>query len=293
MVGGGKRAVMLTPADMRRLVAELLERRMRGDYEQLFNYADPNVTIYCNARWDKSFVPDVWRGIAGFRELLRRTDEQYLPLDHEILDILVDGDRSVVRWRGEWRQHANGQIHTTDAAHFMRWENGLVVEMHEFFDAHSASTPDCVRAADFENMLTPRSPGLSRDEMERRARELVSFQHGAPDTKLVREWCAPDIFSEFVGDRTRLPYAGRHCGVETMLAIIHALRIDFEQQTIAIPEILIEDSQVAGRRRVRWRHRGTGRRGMSEIADFVRFDDGLIVELIEFRDSVSLMQMQD
>jgi len=29
-----------------------------------------------------------------------------------------------------------------------------------------------------------------------------------------------------------------------------------------------------------------------ELADFVRFEDGLIVELVEFRDSVAVLQMQ-
>jgi ketosteroid isomerase-like protein len=293
MGGGGKRAVRLTAADMRRLVAELIECRMRGAYDRLLRHVDPNIIVYCNARWEGAFVPDVWRGLQALRELVRRTDEEYLPLEHEILDILVDGDRTVVRWRGEWRQHATGQIRTIDSAHFLRWENGLVVEAHEFFDSHCASTPLCDCFPSFESMLTPRPSGLSRAEMERRARKLVSFQGGAPDIALVREWCSPDIVSEFVGDKARLPYAGRHSGVETMLAIIRAIQIDFEQQIVSIPEVLVEDARVGGRRRVKWRHRGTGRSGMSELADFVRFDDGLIVELIEFRDTTSLMQMQD
>jgi ketosteroid isomerase-like protein len=78
-----------------------------------------------------------------------------------------------------------------------------------------------------------------------------------------------------------------------MIGIIRAVAVDFEQHPLTSPELLIEGAKVAGRRRVRWRHRGTGRVGVSELADFLRFEDGRIVEVVEFRDSLSLHYMQD
>lgn len=60
-----------------------------------------------------------------------------------------------------------------------------------------------------------------------------------------------------------------------------------------MPEAVIDGGSVAVRRTVEWRHRGTGRRGIVELADFLRFEDGLIVEIVEYRDSVALMRMQD
>lgn len=293
MQGGSNRAVHLTVNDMRRLISEMLVCRMRADYDRFATYVSPCVVVYCNA-WREGIVgPEIWDGESSLRHLFRRTDENYLPLDHEILDVLVDGCRAVVRWRGDWRRHATGAIYTIDAAHFLTWENGLVVEMHEFFDSHCRSMPGCACQPSFESLLTPRPPGLSREEMTRRARKLVTFQAEGPNPDLVQEWFSPDIVCEFIGDRTRIPYAGRHSGRETMLGIIRANEIEFEQQTIAIQEVLVEDSWVAGRRQVKWRHRGTGRQGISELADFVRFDNGLIVELIEFRDTVTLQQLQD
>ena len=56
--------------------------------------------------------------------------------------------------------------------------------------------------------------------------------------------------------------------------------------------MLVEEGRVAGRRKVEWRHRGTGRRGLVDLANFVRFEDGMIVELVEFRDSVTLLEMR-
>lgn len=293
MESGSNRAVRLTAAETRRLISGMLDCRMRGQYDRFSACLDPGVIVYCNS-WREGVVgPDVWTGASSLRDVFRRTDENYLPLEHEILDILVEGDRAVVRWRGNWRRHENGRVHTVDAAHFLRFENGLVVEMHEFFDTHCPSTPQCACSPSFDSLLTPRPAGLSREEMERRARLLVSFQAEGPDVHLVREWCSPDIVCEFVGDRARIPYAGRHKGIDAMLGVIRALKIDFDQQLYAVSEVLVEDARVGGRRQVKWRHRGTGRGGISELADFVRFDDGLIVELIEFRDTVSLMHMQD
>ena len=293
MPGSDERTAGLAAADMRRLIAEMLDLRMRRAYDRFQDYVDPRVVVYCNA-WREGIIgPDVWNGAPALFDLFRRTDENYLPLGYEILDMATDGDRAVVRWRGDWRRHGTGKVYTIDAAHFLRWENGLVVEMHEFFDAHCAATPSCVCTPSFESLLTPRPAGLSPEEMARRARLLVGFDGDRPDERLLREWCAPDIVCEFIGDRTRIPYAGRHAGIETMLAIVRAIHVDFDLRPLAVSDMIVEDARIAGRRQVKWRHRGTGRAGVSELADFMRFEDGLIVEFLEFRDTVTLLLMQD
>ncbi len=289
----GSRAVALNASEIRFVIAEMLECRMRRQYDRFAAFLDPAVTLYCHS-WREGMVgPGVWKGSDGTRDLFRRTDENYQPGDHEIIDILVDGDRAAVRWRADWRRHDNGRVYTNDAAHFLRWENGRVVEMHEFFDAHCRSTPACACVPSFETLLTPRPPGLRRDQMERRARRLLDLESGRPELDLVRQWCAPDIICDFAGDRARLPYAGRHTGLDALLGIIHAVNVDFEQRALWVSDLLVEDGRGACWRQVEWRHRGTGRTGVSELADFVRFDNGLITELVEFRDTVSLVRMQD
>ncbi|WP_442755261.1 nuclear transport factor 2 family protein [Methylocystis sp. JAN1] len=292
MYGGGNRTVRLTAADKRRLIAEMLECRMRRRYDRFQTYVDPLVVVYCNA-WREGIIgPEVWAGAPAVRDLFRRTDENYFPLDHEILDIVVDDDRAAVRWRGYWRRHATSKVYPIDAAHFLRWDNGLVVEMHEFFDAQCKAPSPYAALPGLERLLAPSAPELTRAEMERRVRRLVG-EESAPEPELLRQWCSPNIVCEFVGDRARLPYAGRHVGVEAMLGIVRAVNVDFEQCNFAVSEMMIEDARVCGRRRVHWRHRGTGRAGISELADFVRFENGLVVELIEFRDTVSLALMGD
>jgi ketosteroid isomerase-like protein len=144
----------------------------------------------------------------------------------------------------------------------------------------------------FENLLSPRPPGLDRREIIRRCEAFLTFPDlRGPDPALIRELCSQDVVSEFIGDRMRIPYAGRHVGVETLERIIRTIAIDFEQLDQTIWEILVDGGRVAARRTVEWRHRGTGRRGLVELADFARVEDGLIVELVEFRDSITILSM--
>lgn len=287
------RAISLGAPDIRFIVAELLESRMRRQYDRFLSLVDPAVVLHCHSWREGVLGPSVWSGAEALRTLFIRTDENYLPCEHEILDVIVDGDSAAVRWRGDWRRHGTGRVYTNDAAHFLRWENGRVVELHEFFDAHCPSTPNCACTPGFEAILTPRPAGVSADEMRRRARLLLDFEAGGPDAALLHKWFSPDVICEFTGDRLRTPYAGRHAGLETLLGIIRAIHVEFEQRPLAISDILVEDERAACWRHVEWRHRGTGRSGVSELAEFVRFDNGLITELIEFRDTVSLLRMQD
>jgi ketosteroid isomerase-like protein len=288
----GERAVKLSATDIRFIIGEMLDCRMRRQYDRFLSHVDPEVVTHCHSWREGVLGPNVWSGVDGLRELFLRTDENYFPREHEILDILVDGESAAVRWRGDWSRHDNGRVYTNDAAHFLRWENGRVVEMHEFFDAHSKSST-AGSALGFASLLTPPPPGIAAEEMRRRARRLLHFQAGRPDPDLLRQWFAPDVICEFIGDRMRTPYAGRHVGLETLQGIIRAVHVEFEQRPLALSDILVEGGRAAGWRHVEWRHRGTGRTGVSELAEFVRFENGLIVELIEFRDTVSLLRMQD
>jgi ketosteroid isomerase-like protein len=265
---------------------------MSGQIDQMLKYFAPNTVVYCASSREGLLPPGIWEGADALRSVTRRNDENYEPLEHEILDILVDGQSAVVRWRGSWRRHATGKIYLIDAAHFLRWENGSVVEMHEFFAHASKAAPWCNKISSYGDLLARGSPGLDHDEIERRARQLVTFPSTGPEINTIQEFCSPDIICDFVGDSTRLPYAGRHVGIDALINIVRAVAVDFEQLQCEISEILIEEGRVAGRRKVKWRHRGTGRSGWVELANFVRFEDGMIIELVEFRDSVTLLEMQ-
>jgi ketosteroid isomerase-like protein len=146
---------------------------------------------------------------------------------------------------------------------------------------------------DFDDFFAARPPGLDRAEIVRRIRLLASRQPMTPeDFAVLREFYSPDVACEFVGDKSRIPYAGRHVGIEALIAIVRATNIEFEQSNHEIEDIIVDGGRVAIRRRVDWRHRGTGRRGRVDLADFARFENGRIVEMIEFRDSIAILAIQ-
>lgn len=147
--------------------------------------------------------------------------------------------------------------------------------------------------SDHEKFFAARPAGLDRAEVERRVRRLAALQpRTEADFDLLREYYAPDAACEFVGDKSRIPYAGRHIGVETLIAIVRGIDIDFEQTNHVVDGVVIDGGRAAVRRSVEWRHRGTGRRGRVDLADFVRFEYGRIVEMIEFRDSIAILAIQ-
>jgi ketosteroid isomerase-like protein len=292
---GGRPHDAADDADLRWRVHELVRLRMAGDVNEILQLFVEDVELRYNCSKVGLFPAGCWRGHDALRENLRRTDIAYEPLDAEVLDLLVEGEHTAVRWTSRWRQRATGRIFPMDMAHFLRWRNGRIVEMNEFIDHHAVSQTASASPVflSFDAMLTPPAPGLSREEMASRLMAVGNFSREGPNIGLFERYCVPEVVSEFVGDRKTIFYAGRHRGIAALVNIIRAINVDFEQFGSATPEMVVDGGRVAARRTVEWRHRGTGRRGLVELADFLRFEDGMIVEVVEFRDSVALLQMQD
>jgi hypothetical protein len=123
--------------------------------------------------------------------------------------------------------------------------------------------------------------------------KLASFSCQGPDVEAFRQICAPQVVCEFVGDRSKIFYAGRHQGIDALAGIVRSIGVEFQQVGSATSELVVEGGSLAMRRKAEWRHWGTGRRGVVDFVDFARFEDGLIVEFVEFRDNAALLLMQN
>lgn len=143
-----------------------------------------------------------------------------------------------------------------------------------------------------DELFIGRPPGLDRDEILRRVELLAARPPELDDYRATREFYSPSVVCEFVGDKSRIPFAGRHVGVEALLFIQKAAHVEFEQTGHKITGVVIDGGRVAVRRSVDFRHRGTGQRGRVDLADFARFEDGLVVHLTEFRDTITILTMQ-
>lgn len=278
--------------DLRRWTADIAHYRITGQTDKLMNFLAPDAGVYFNCSKQGLNPPGVWLNKDGFREHLRRTDIDYESLGGEVRDIIAEGNRSVILWRSGWRHRGTGRAATIDMLHFLCWRGDKIVELQEFVD-YAVPGWDTRLVKSFDELIEPRPPGLDREELVRRLTQLALFPSYGPDVRLIRELCSPDVVCEFVGDRARIPYAGRHAGLHALVNIVRAIAVDFEQTHESVSDIVVDRGRIAGRRSVEWRHRGTGRRGVVRLADFVRFEDGLIVEIIEFRDSVTVLEMQD
>jgi hypothetical protein len=86
---------------------------------------------------------------------------------------------------------------------------------------------------------------VAHKEVDNAACSPLSF--GA-ELNFIRKLCALDIVCDFVGERARIPYAGRYVGIEALINLVRSVAIDFEQAHCSISEILVEDSRVTGHR---------------------------------------------
>lgn len=288
----GGRSSQLIENEKRRRMHELVRSRMTYDVQNLVEHFVEDVELNYSCSRLGLVPPGQWRGRDALRAHLRRVDVDYEPIEAEVLAVLVEGDNTALRWLSSWRHRATGQVHRMELAHFLRWRNGLIAEMYEFRDQTSVSHCSDFLPKSLDDILNPRGPELARDEMARRLIAMSSFS-GGPDIALFRDICSPDVVCEFVGDRATIAHAGRHRGIEALVNIVRSIGMEFEQLGHAAPdEVIVDGGNAATRRIVEWRHRGTGRCGQVQLADFVRFEGGRIVELVELRDSTALLKMQ-
>ncbi|HTO78742.1 MAG TPA: nuclear transport factor 2 family protein [Methylocystis sp.] len=284
----------MTGEEIRQRLLEITKARIDGRIDLILSHFSPDALIHRNCLKRYGFsTSGVSHGREAYAADLRESEEEFEVVDGEIQQILVEGPLNAMRWRTRWRHRGTGRLWPLDTAHFLRWRHGLIVEMHEYTDT-PVSTPDAFSVLrPLANLITPPEPGLTREEMVDRVQRLADYHTPrGPDLNLLRLYYAPNIVCEFVGDRMRIPYAGRHIGVEAVINIVGAIDVDFEQLDFSLSDILVDGGALACRRSVEWRHRGTGRRGVVELAEFVRFENGEIVELVEYRDSVRILEMQ-
>jgi|SRR4051794_31642454 ketosteroid isomerase-like protein len=103
--------------------------------------------------------------------------------------------------------------------------------------------------------------------------------------------CHPDVVFTLAGDRSTTEMLGCICGhpqvKEGMAKLINAF--EFAQRDILTE--LVDNDRVAVRCRLTVRSRPTNMTRETELLDLFRFQDGKIVELIEFADTALIKAM--
>jgi ketosteroid isomerase-like protein len=133
---------------------------------------------------------------------------------------------------------------------------------------------------------------LDRELIERRVRAMLEMR-AAGDLRGMLDYAAEDIVYNLKGSWASFPYASPVCGKKMVAQALAIIAMQFENMGFVIHELVIEGNQIALRRSVKLRHRGTGKVGNVDIADFLRFRDGLVVEFTEVADSIALTQLEE
>lgn len=128
---------------------------------------------------------------------------------------------------------------------------------------------------------------IDRELIEQRVRAIWDCRaHGDIDGLL--DYLAPDcvyVVTSWVGQPVTISREGREaCG-----ELARQIHILIEPRTAEVTELVVDGEQVAACRRVLVANRGTGRTAELDICYFMRFRDGLLVEMHERTDTLGMI----
>ena len=115
----------------------------------------------------------------------------------------------------------------------------------------------------------------------------------AGDLRGMLELAAEDVVYNMRGNWAGFPYTRPVRGKKMVAEALAMIAVQFENLGSVVHDLVIDGDRVAVRRTAKIRHRGTGKVGEVDIADFVRFRDGLVVEFTEVADFMALAQLED
>ncbi len=115
-------------------VRDFLDCRARSDRKAYFAFLSPaaEITIVGDPRLHP--YSGRYSGEEGIRQLLRRIDTEFIYLESEILDTVVDHDRAVVRRMKRMRQIGTGEVREQHFCTWFRFSGGKIIEIVEYSD---------------------------------------------------------------------------------------------------------------------------------------------------------------
>lgn len=121
---------------------------------------------------------------------------------------------------------------------------------------------------------------------ERLAQLYAARRRG--DAAAFADGFAEDGVFHILGDSRLLPEAGPRQGRAAIRDVVAALYRNYEYVDALMVDIVVDLSLAAVRRHLTLRSRETRAVGEFDVADFIRFRDGEIIELVQFMDTASL-----
>jgi ketosteroid isomerase-like protein len=131
---------------------------------------------------------------------------------------------------------------------------------------------------------------LDRDQTEKRVREYFEDRQRG-DHERVLAAMAPNVVYEVVGAWDLYPHSRRREGTDAIRAMLRDLHTNFETLDSVLHEIFMAGERVVVRRTVRLRHRGTNAVGNVRVINYLRFQEGMIIEFSEYPDTAATARL--
>ncbi|WP_374545120.1 nuclear transport factor 2 family protein [Rhodoblastus sp.] len=133
---------------------------------------------------------------------------------------------------------------------------------------------------------------VDRELIEKRIRAMARM-HSDGNIRDLMAYVADDVIYNVKGNWMAFPYSRPIRGKEEVAQALAMIAVQFQNLGSVIHDLVIDGDRAAVRRTAMIRHRGTGKIGEIDVADFIRFRDGLVVELTEIADSAALADLDE
>ena len=118
------------------------ESRLAGNWTALRDLLDPEIRVTSPGARGLAPGGPPFSGADAVIERARRTHVQFECLGSEILELLIDGDRTVVQILAHLRDRGSGELSDWNVTDFVRFRDGLIVELVEYSDPDQGGPED-------------------------------------------------------------------------------------------------------------------------------------------------------
>jgi len=133
---------------------------------------------------------------------------------------------------------------------------------------------------------------VDRELLKTRVQAMLD-RLAAMDLPGLNTFFSDEVVFELIGNWSIFPFSGRLQGKDAWERALTTIYTHVENLGSTVHELVIDGDRVALRRTTRLRNYGTGRVGDVAIADFLRFRDGLVVEVTELVDSLAIARLEE
>ena len=124
---------------MEQTLREAYAARQRGDVEGILKLFTPDARFIMAGSPQTSPVAMRVEGAEPFRTALAGMIKTFLIEDHQVVNIVIDGDRAAVHWRATFRSAVTGDILKSELCDLIEFRDGRIASFREFCDTAAAT----------------------------------------------------------------------------------------------------------------------------------------------------------